>query len=97
MTPIQEIHTVLVKKIEGGAFLRAISRQSQQYWWKGLHFQYGRQERKTGLSEFLEESLKEHGNFTGKALKYRVISIRHSPPYLPFALTCGSLPCYADP
>lgn len=97
MTPIREIHTVLVKKITGGTFTSNLSRQSQQYWWKGFKFQYDRQKRKSSRIEFLKRKLNDHGIFTGKSLKYRVIQGRWNLPYLTFALTCITSPCYADP
>jgi hypothetical protein len=82
----------LKAKLEGKPFLKEISRQGQQYWWKSFR----KRARETGnwadLRQFYDESLATGQIAVTNRRIYRASRFKLLPPYLPFALTINLRP-----
>jgi hypothetical protein len=77
----------LLGKVHGGPWLPRVSRQRQQYWWRGFAQQAARQRLEAPCPAVLRQMLWQRVILATHSLKYVEVRPLEHPPYRIFAVT----------
>ena len=79
----------LVRKLKKDRWLQRLSRQRQQYWWKGFRKQAARYSGILDFSEALRELVRHPVIVSTHSLQYTEMTSVLDPPYRIFAVTAA--------
>jgi len=79
----------VVRKLKKNRWLQTVSRQIQQYWWKGFRKQAARNSGIPDVSEALRELIRHPIIVSTHSLEYTEMTPVVYPPYRIFAVTAA--------